>query len=515
MTILSKQLLRAMGGGTQLPLRSAAATNFANRASTAVATNGATTVDVYNRVFFVIGATVPDIVLGIQNSFLAANSGVTVPGNGFTITAMSIEIGSVTTPVLFSGSRSASVANGQNLLSDPVSPAAFSLANFPQGQSGWVRYQFTFSTPATDKICNSVNLSSNDSSFRFANGKVNVTNGVDGVGAFAYTMINGGVNGTDAVSNAGYLRPIILGRHTQSAIGLWGDSKTQGVGDTPNATGAQGMGRTLYPSAASTTGAKPGINFGCSGGVANDCLVAVGAASLSMLTDWYQYLTHAVVGYGTNGSSTTTQTNLWAQIRTKGVQKIIQRSLTPRTTIPNTSITQLTRVGTAVTGTMTSTAGITSGNQYQISGAVPSQYNGVFAITVVDATTFTYTALTTPGTSPATGTIVMNTGWADVASQTPVAGWAFGGAIDTFEAFLRAAPTTDPDMTYYQSQGERQATSGANYWIWKATGVPLRETADGIHESASGYEDNITTGTATTQAGGTVSASLRSIVQAL
>jgi hypothetical protein len=44
-------------------------------------------------------------------------------------------------------------------------------------------------------------------------------------------------------------------------------------------------------------------------------------------------------------------------------------------------------------------------NWVTIAGAVETAYNGKFQITYVDANTFTYTALSTPSATPATGTI--------------------------------------------------------------------------------------------------------------
>ncbi|TBY73553.1 hypothetical protein E0H51_23950 [Rhizobium leguminosarum bv. viciae] len=67
----------------------------------------------------------------------------------------------------------------------------------------------------------------------------------------------------------------------------------------------------------------------------------------------------------------------------------------------------LTSVGTVATATVaTGTAGLQSGQTLSISGATPAAYNGSYAITVIDANTFTYNFA--GGTSPATGTIRAN-----------------------------------------------------------------------------------------------------------
>jgi hypothetical protein len=60
--------------------------------------------------------------------------------------------------------------------------------------------------------------------------------------------------------------------------------------------------------------------------------------------------------------------------------------------------------------TVTATAhGFTTGDQVNIRGAVQTDYNGDFIVTVTDANTFTYTVSGSPAT-PATGTIIANNG---------------------------------------------------------------------------------------------------------
>jgi hypothetical protein len=72
------------------------------------------------------------------------------------------------------------------------------------------------------------------------------------------------------------------------------------------------------------------------------------------------------------------------------------------------SVTSITRSST--TATVTAAAhGFTTGDQVNIRGAVQTDYNGDFLVTVTDANTFTYTVSGSPAT-PATGTIVANNG---------------------------------------------------------------------------------------------------------
>lgn len=66
---------------------------------------------------------------------------------------------------------------------------------------------------------------------------------------------------------------------------------------------------------------------------------------------------------------------------------------------PITSITVSGSLATATTGAVAH--GLLTGAIVTVSGAVPSAYNGVYAITVLTTTTFTFTTATAPG-GPAT-----------------------------------------------------------------------------------------------------------------
>jgi hypothetical protein len=69
----------------------------------------------------------------------------------------------------------------------------------------------------------------------------------------------------------------------------------------------------------------------------------------------------------------------------------------------NTDITSMTSVGTTVTVTTEVAHGFLVGNTVKIYGAQQSQYNGTFSVTnTPSATEFTYTAASTPSSSPAT-----------------------------------------------------------------------------------------------------------------
>lgn len=69
----------------------------------------------------------------------------------------------------------------------------------------------------------------------------------------------------------------------------------------------------------------------------------------------------------------------------------------------STAISSLTSVGTLCTCTMTNPHNMQTGMAITVSGATQAAYNGTFAITRTGTNTFTYTALSVPSASPATG----------------------------------------------------------------------------------------------------------------
>jgi len=76
----------------------------------------------------------------------------------------------------------------------------------------------------------------------------------------------------------------------------------------------------------------------------------------------------------------------------------------PSSAPTSNSVTALTSSGTTCTATVSS-HGYATGDRVTIEGASPTTYNGTFRIIVSDDDTFTYTASSTPASSPATGTI--------------------------------------------------------------------------------------------------------------
>jgi hypothetical protein len=66
------------------------------------------------------------------------------------------------------------------------------------------------------------------------------------------------------------------------------------------------------------------------------------------------------------------------------------------TTSTAQTISSITHVGAVATLTTASAHGLVTGNRVTISGAISSEYNGTYVVTVTGATTFTYTMASTP-----------------------------------------------------------------------------------------------------------------------
>ena len=88
------------------------------------------------------------------------------------------------------------------------------------------------------------------------------------------------------------------------------------------------------------------------------------------------------------------------------------------TTSTGATISSVTHSGTTATVNTATAHGLETGNQVTLTGFTPSEYNGAFIITKVDADTFTYEMATEPATDPTvTGTYVP-LGIAEVDSST-------------------------------------------------------------------------------------------------
>lgn len=514
-------------GGGSTPLRYASATNtypasvVTNNLGTA---GGAVQTDSYQSQAHTIGQDMTTMVLGSTMQWQKAATGISNVGNAIHIIAMSVIYNGIAVPVTSGGQQSFDILDAANWTSDSIQSTAHSVAKYTKATQCTVKVHWRSTAAATDKFPMGRGRG-NDVGFYCDPTKVTITNDVYTPGVMSYSMANGGVNNTDAKFSNSLLPVFVLGYHSSPAVAFLGDSKTAGTGDTLPTANVLGAARALFTNASSLTTVQcSGINMGCSSGTSLETYTATAGGNLANHEYWYSLANYAVVGYGTNQLSFPNQQTMYSMLYGKGIGKIIQRSLTPRTATLNSdpvSITSLTTDGTTttVTGTMADNTGIVDGQSYPISGATPAVYNGTFALTKVPAssTQFTYTVASVP-TGNATGTIVLDDQWRTTKYQTVYPAWGVGSSADTFEQSLRGTVSTDANFTYFQSQGERASpTLGtALYWLFGVNGTVKYMTADGLHETAVGYEQNVgTAGTISNQALGTVSMSLRSYIGTL
>lgn len=94
------------------------------------------------------------------------------------------------------------------------------------------------------------------------------------------------------------------------------------------------------------------------------------------------------------------------------------------------AIASITRVGAVATVTTTGSHGLATNDKVYISGAAETEYNSISAtVTVTGATTFTYAVTGTPAT-PATGTIVMRSGYVYTPISASIPSVAFATYVD-------------------------------------------------------------------------------------
>lgn len=101
-----------------------------------------------------------------------------------------------------------------------------------------------------------------------------------------------------------------------------------------------------------------------------------------------------------------------SQYQTLTEQTILSQSL---------SVTSLTRIGSTVTAITVSDHNLASGVSSTISGAVQTEYNGTFDVSVTASNSFTYQITGTPAT-PATGTILCSFDTASIEVQSTETG---------------------------------------------------------------------------------------------
>jgi len=147
------------------------------------------------------------------------------------------------------------------------------------------------------------------------------------------------------------------------------------------------------------------------------------------------------------------QTRKGADRLASGISTTDAPIILPFTLAPDVAVSSLTRSGATVTATTSAAHGYATARRIEIRGAVETDYNGDFTITVTGASTFTYTILGTP-TSPATGTILANGG--------PVLRESYAGGLQTagvfrnprFEANREWIVLVGGDSVYLWAQGQ-------------------------------------------------------------
>lgn len=195
----------------------------------------------------------------------------------------------------------------------------------------------------------------------------------------------GGWNARDSVAEMNPLDAVVLENFfpTPSQVQLR-------KGYTQFATGITGQVDTLMNYAGGTTQKL----FASAGSTIYE--VTGGGAATSVVTglgsDRWEYVNASTAG----GNFLTAVNGTDAALIYDGTTWIKYANISTAQTISN-----LTASGTTCTLTTSVAHGLSTGNQVTITGASPSAYNGTFKITVTSGTTFTYTALSAPASSPA------------------------------------------------------------------------------------------------------------------
>lgn len=195
----------------------------------------------------------------------------------------------------------------------------------------------------------------------------------------------GGWNARDSVAEMNPLDAVVLENFypTPSQVELR-------KGYTKFATGITGQVDTLMQ----YSGGSSEKLFAAAGSVIYD--VSAGGAATSVQTglgsDRFQYVNASTAG----GNFLVAVNGTDAALIYDGTSWIKYANTSTAQTISN-----LTASGTTCTLTTSVAHGLFTGNQVTITGASPAAYNGTFVITVTSGTTFTYTALSAPASSPA------------------------------------------------------------------------------------------------------------------
>ncbi|MDY4297526.1 MULTISPECIES: SGNH/GDSL hydrolase family protein [unclassified Xanthomonas] len=349
-------------------------------------------------------------------------------GNTLPIQGASLEIGNVCRPWTFSGAQGITLADGANdVLSDPLRPADFSLAKFARGTTVYIKLLVMFDSASASTLCNSSARNMSQSGARVAWFDPAVTTSSDVYAAGQWTA-----TGTAVTTRSNGYVPKLVGRHATANAKVWlgvGDSISQGTGDAGSTNRVPGLGWMSR--------AMRDANDTDASQVAYMSLAVHGSASTLPVADaryaaLAKYATHAVAMYGTNdignaGTGATLATMqqrlnaVYALLRANGIQKILAGHLLPRTTSTDSWATEANQAYSGGTGGWDSTGIPAQLNAWLTSqvGAAINGYQHWPSIRGTDDLKFIVTGAanyaTTDGTHPTTATYGLMAG--DVRTQ--------------------------------------------------------------------------------------------------
>lgn len=271
--------------------------------------------------------------------------------------------GAAFTPVLFSGSRTATVVDGGGgVTSDTILPSSFGLSSFTRGHVYWVR-ALVYVTAGTHKFPNGGTVGTGGHAFFFDP----VTSGVsdtDSTGALTYSVGTGGTGPADYSFGTG-VSPLVIGTPVGSTgkyICTLGDSIVDGTGDTAAGSGwLYGFAFRALFDADFTSNVRAGCKMGRSGSTA----IGMWTGPLVETKAILAYGNVAVEEWGTNSPDYSGSAAVWADLKALGYYVIRTKLLTQTTSTDSW----------ATTANQTKTANYTTptGNRIVFNDAVAAQ----------------------------------------------------------------------------------------------------------------------------------------------
>jgi hypothetical protein len=259
--------------------------------------------------------------------------------NDFTLDAATIEYNNISVPVTFGGATSRAFAAADAFVESDVIPAtAFGVSSIPVG--ALIRVKMLVHNAAVSQYLPTANrhIASGGQVWWYNPANTMISN-INTVGAFTSTGTT-----TDKRNNG--WTPQLLGRYVSSAAKVWGvfgDSITQGTGDTGGTARTTGLGWAGFAmvDADGTSNPQSYVNWAVHGSAT--VLATANAANYYPIT---KYITHAILMWGTNNFGTTGTGQTLAAVQTafdtvagalkstsgSRVTKVIGGHLLPRTT---------------------------------------------------------------------------------------------------------------------------------------------------------------------------------------